>query len=91
MAKFADITPFYEWIEWLKKERNTNYPDHETLMFYEITDKLDSLPEMVLCKDCKHHVHDGVYAEHCRMHGIMIDADDFCSYGERKDNERKAD
>ena len=48
--------------------------------------------EVVRCKGCMHYFHygDGVYG--CRTFGMMkTKPDGFCSYGERKDNERKAD
>lgn len=48
--------------------------------------------EVVHCKDCKHYFHygDGIYG--CRTYGMMkTEHDGFCSYGERKYNERKAD
>ena len=44
MCKFADITPFYEWLDWLEKESNSSYHEYQTMMFYEIRDKLDDLP-----------------------------------------------
>jgi hypothetical protein len=91
MAKYADITPFYEWLEDLMRMDDSKYPDHQTLMFYEIIDKLDSLPEVVRCKDCKHYMlwEDSEDKRTCsKSIGLMIsDPDDFCSYGERKDNE----
>ena len=41
--------------------------------------------ELVRCKDCIH------YDEHtrwqCDKFGQSVDLDDYCSYGERKDNE----
>ena len=47
--------------------------------------------EVVRCKECK-HCQDG----HCNHFGYFsyapqVSEDDFCSYGERKGNERKAD
>jgi hypothetical protein len=44
--------------------------------------------EVVLCKDCKAYDKESYY---CEAMGFTCEADDFCSYGERKDNERKAD
>ena len=95
MAKYADITPFYEWLDWLEKETNTPYPEYQTMMFYEIRDKLDTLQEVVRCKDCRYCTPDeyiiGAYG-YCSHFGCyasepMVEADDFCSHGERKDNE----
>ena len=41
----------------------------------------------VRCKDCKMRCPDSVcMAKHCTLSGIPVDDDDFCSYGERKDN-----
>ena len=94
MAKYADITPFYEWLDWLEKESNTPYPEYETMMFYEIRDKLDTLQEVVRCKDCEYFTmhndfrtgrHLG-FGECHRLRGELFKDDDFCSYGERKDN-----
>ena len=101
MAKYADITPFYEWLEDLMRMDDSKYPDHQTLMFYEIIDKLDSLPEVVRCKDCKHRTvtSDGMVCECAlptkRMQDYYIygstilarvEPEAFCSHGERKDN-----
>ena len=46
---------------------------------------------VVRCKDCRHYIKEETMVTHCRLFGAMCDDDDFCSYGERKDNERKAD
>lgn len=44
--------------------------------------------EVVRCKDCKMRCPESVcIAKHCTLTGIPVDDDDFCSYGERKDNE----
>jgi len=102
MAKYADITPFYEWLDWLKKESNTKCPDYQTLMFYEIVDKLDSLPEVVRCEDCKHRGED-VHCPMCFEEAIEWDDDGytevdyvlhdrttddgFCDRGERREGE----
>ena len=45
--------------------------------------------EVVRCKDCKHeNVHHAISDKctWCDYWGIDPDFDDFCSYGERKDN-----
>ena len=62
-----------------------------------IEDIVDSIPtvdavEVVRCKDCKRAENHG--ADHeifCNLIAAYMGNDDFCSYGERKDNERKAD
>ena len=53
----------------------------------EIEYTLDSLPkvdavEVVRCKDCQDYLEDG----YCWRLGVHMEQDDFCSYGERKDN-----
>ena len=54
--------------------------------------------EVVRCKDCKHYkpqnqgAHRNCTTPYCvRVVAVKVSPDDFCSYGERKDNERKAD
>ena len=60
-------------------------------------DALDDAPtvdavEVVRCKDCKHRYTMSSGHGFCREHFPMGKYDDdFCSLGERKDNERKAD
>ena len=49
--------------------------------------KADAMDELVRCKDCKHFIKE----EHgCNHHGyfypVRVMDNDFCSYGERKDN-----
>ena len=49
--------------------------------------------EVVRCKDCK-HFGGVVFAYTCRLHSmsntrIQMNENDFCSYGERKDNESR--
>ena len=95
MAKFADIEPFYDWLVELMRMDTSSYPDHETLMFYEIIDKLDSLPEVVRCKDCrKCRIYDDVITgqkqyECSLWHGATreVSADSFCDAGERREGE----
>ena len=51
---------------------------------------------VVRCKDCKYYDeryedcnHPALWFEYCSDCGLSMNPDDFCSYGERKDNERK--
>lgn len=96
MPKYADITPFYEWLDWLEKESNSRYPEYNTMMFYEIRDKLDDLPEIIRCRDCRYYdnsegicwcklnskFYPGGFDWHC------FPENGFCSYGEGvKDND----
>lgn len=53
---------------------------------------VDAVP-VVRCKDCKYWQdnNDGYPHEECRWgHGETPDANDFCSYGERKDGDSDA-
>ena len=52
-------------------------------------EKADAV-KVVRCKDCKYY-EDVKLLPHCTLCGIMKCEDDFCSDGEREDNERKAD
>ena len=51
--------------------------------------------EVVRCRDCKQWSRNSGIAEspngHCFCHDIETNGHDFCSYGERRTNERKAD
>lgn len=96
MAKYADIEPFYDWLTELMRMDTSSYPDHQTLMLYEIMDGLDSLPEVVRCKDCKHckkyrnKLDPMLNRQLCvRMdtYGWGVEEDDFCSKGERREGE----
>lgn len=56
--------------------------------------KRDAMDELVRCKDCKYWEQGKDYEPYCNHWGNMMTdtkGDYFCSYGERKDNERKAD
>ena len=52
--------------------------------------KADAMAELVRCKDCKHKRHNKKYDVILCDHDIgvrgLLRPDDFCSYGERKDN-----
>ena len=53
--------------------------------------KIDSAPaadvvEVVRCKDCRHLMFSDMYGECSQAHMGIVRPDDFCSYGERKDN-----
>lgn len=41
--------------------------------------------EVVRCKDCKLRCPESISVyRHCALSGMMVDDDDFCSYGERR-------
>lgn len=43
--------------------------------------------DIVRCKECKHWWSDGGAIMFCEQTDFPTDADDFCSYGERKESE----
>ena len=66
--------------------------------YYEKAVEALRIGEVVRCKDCKHYKpqHKSAHWNNvklycCRTASIKVNSDDFCSFGERKDNERKAD
>ena len=68
--------------------------DWSTLGVLAAVDKQPTVDavEVVRCKDCRFRIDrkDGTHG--CYRHFMEeCKTDDFCSYGERKDNERKAD
>lgn len=65
---------------------------YATKEFISLQKKIESgqLVEVVRCKDCKYWQdnNDNYPHEECRWgHGETPDANDFCSYGERKEND----
>lgn len=44
--------------------------------------------EVVRCKDCKHLYNDADTGKACEFTNMGMEPNDFCSYGERRDNER---
>jgi len=79
-------------IDWIKSEREENsaYGEAEGLKIAEQLVKgmpSADVVEVVRCKDCIH------YDEHtrwqCDKFGQSVNADDYCSYGERKEQENE--
>ena len=70
-----------------KRAIRRNFHDIETrCMINNIINEVakvssDNLVEVVRCKDCKYY--ENVLIDHCFLQDA--DGDDFCSYGERKD------
>lgn len=67
---------------------------YSTLMMYEIADEIDEAPTIdavpvVRCKDCKWWHEDDDIGRCDNPDGLdnYANPDDFCSYGERKDEE----
>ena len=84
MSRLIDADPFREW--WL--ENGENEYVYDTNCFLESIDEqptIDAVP-VVRCKDCKWWKKAGC-AFDTRCKEDIPKADDFCSYGERKDKE----
>ena len=65
------------------------FDDFEEFDEETVADIVDDLIEHgvtipVRCKDCKHYVHSDTYPV-CTISGAIVDKDEFCSYGERKE------
>lgn len=85
--------------EYIKRESAieaimSDQPDAHYQSWY--AEKINEIPAadvepLVRCKDCKYWQdnNDGYPHEECRWgHGETPDANDFCSYGERKDGDK---
>jgi hypothetical protein len=60
-------------------------------VFGNVIKMIDLLPPadvvtVVRCKDCKHLMFSDMYGECSQAHMGIVRPDDFCSYGERKEN-----
>lgn len=70
----------------LQKEYMT-YNDGKRLMLIDVAPTIDAV-EVVRCKDCKHRKETVTGVATCQGHGIafITQANDYCSYGERKED-----
>ena len=60
----------------------------DTICFLENEPTVDAV-EVVRCKDCKLYCRNYAHMrKHCGLTGAIVEDDDFCSCGERKDNGR---
>ncbi len=63
--------------------------DHRCDLVRELSDApaVDAV-EVVRCKDCKLRVPESISVfRHCDLVGMMVDDDDFCSFGKRRDED----
>lgn len=67
-------------VEWLKQNFNT-------VFWSQITKTIDSAPsiDIVRCGECKMWMSEHLCQWWSRYGTVETDADDFCSYGERKE------
>jgi hypothetical protein len=66
----------------------------EQMMHHYLRKAAEDIVKVVRCKDCKRYVENKeAFVTYCKrgLRDVYAKPDDFCSYGERKDNERKAD
>ena len=75
MSKYIDA-------EWLKQNFNT-------VFWSQITKTIDSAPsiDIVRCGECKMWMSEHLCQWWSRYGTVETDADDFCSYGERENDE----
>ena len=88
MFEFAENTKNMTAIEVLNYYRNCYYAEPQVtergIVANAINNVLPNMVEVVRCKDCKAYDKEVGY---CEAMGFTCEANDFCSYGERKDNE----
>lgn len=80
-----------------------NYEDVVDIVFdnynedlEDILDLLSALPktDIVRCKDCKFGVYEkgrGIYHTRCEILEFLFQDDDYCSYGERREEQWQED
>jgi hypothetical protein len=69
-----------ELIRALQYDRGQYYKGYED-------GKNDAMNKVVRCKDCKNYIYSSfAMGMRCKHDGVEWGKDDFCSYGERKDN-----
>jgi hypothetical protein len=71
-----------------RRQHNMPTAEYEALLGYLKNRPTVDAVEVVRCKDCKHYGNYGRVWD-CKKYGAMSlpEENDFCSYGERKDNE----
>ena len=93
----ALMKQFYNYYDCVNEFTSKNGYRGDTLMDYEVADMIynciENAPtvdamEVVRCKDCRHLGFKGLCDGVCnrKMVGI-VNPDDFCSYGERREGE----
>jgi hypothetical protein len=76
----------------LRTECLAKYPTSFANGLLAAADQLNKLPtadvvEVVRCKDCKHLMFSDCYGECTKALFSIVSPNDFCSYGERKEQE----
>ncbi len=87
MSRYIDADKAYETARNYHKDFARSIADLTSLREVLVDTPTADVVEVVQCKDCKHCVI-GVYTNlYCEHYDYGVNADDFCSYGERKDEE----
>lgn len=74
---------------WIDADALIRYGKRGTLVYWEDIENAPSI-DLVTCAECKHWAKSSFAGEYfcgCLEGGIGGSADDFCSYGERKESE----
>ncbi len=86
MSRYIDADKLKEHYMWWGGGFTANCKDGQKevkKIFDEIIDlqPTANVVEVVRCKDCKNYAGQGMYC----VHNMIVDDNDFCSYGERSD------
>ena len=100
MASEKRLIYLQDAVKLLRGKCVAKYPNSFLMGLLASATEIEQIPtvdavEVVRCKDCKHWkpIHEHIPHMECNIfcgaydHGYPTGADDFCSYGERKDNE----
>ena len=85
MSKLVDVKP--ENVRLISREEyRLNGDDDSEIEIYN-NSTADAVP-VVRCENCKHHKHDEVFGTRvCKFTERRMKANDYCSYGERREEE----
>lgn len=81
-------------IDALNRVAMFHHETHIPMVEHDFRELINNMPTVnavpvVRCKDCKHYSHDVDANEGewdcCRVYGMFVNPNDFCSEGERKD------
>ena len=87
--KLGQVKLYVPWLRFGKAIMGVILESYRGAAFNEI----DNAPtvnavEVVRCKDCKNYIYSSfAMGMRCKHDGVEWGKDDFCSYGERKDND----
>lgn len=81
MSRLIDVDELKLELKWLEVD---------TPVYHDVMSTIDEIAtvEVVRCKDCRWLENDG-YHTRCRITGLSVEAEEYCSRGERREDERK--